>query len=288
MTQPRRAHHVNAYCNWHPTHILTVNVSMLTCKLDGPSTCDAIVDALPRCANAASFAAQIAKRQAVVNPENTFFSVKRFIGRKSAEVLDESKQVPYIVSSWQHLGLHPRARERSRYCVCTALASTWIGMHTNTQDLPAGFTGHASASTMLADPASTQLQPSCHPAATTSISLITPSSCISHHVSPPTALLTRQQTRSSTTHPRSLLTATTCRSCSQLTSDAAGNVKIKSGHAGKDFAPEEISALVLRKLTGDATKFLNDKVEKAVITVPAYFNDSQRQVRRSAQRHALW
>jgi hypothetical protein len=36
---------------------------------------------------------------------------------------------------------------------------------------------------------------------------------------------------------------------------------------------------VLRKLTGDAQKFLNDKVEKAVITVPAYFNDSQRQVR---------
>ena len=36
---------------------------------------------------------------------------------------------------------------------------------------------------------------------------------------------------------------------------------------------------VLRKLTGDAAKFLNDKVEKAVITVPAYFNDSQRQVR---------
>ena len=35
---------------------------------------------------------------------------------------------------------------------------------------------------------------------------------------------------------------------------------------------------VLRKLTQDAAKFLNDKVEKAVITVPAYFNDSQRQV----------
>jgi hypothetical protein len=62
--------------------------------------------------------------------------------------------------------------------------------------------------------------------------------------------------------------------------DGSGNVKIKCAHAGKDFAPEEISALVLRKLTGDATKFLNDKVEKAVITVPAYFNDSQRQVGR--------
>lgn len=41
---------------------------------------------------------QIAKRQAVVNPENTFFSVKRFIGRKMIEVKEESKQIPYQVS----------------------------------------------------------------------------------------------------------------------------------------------------------------------------------------------
>ncbi len=41
---------------------------------------------------------QIAKRQAVVNPENTFASVKRFIGRKMNEVKEESKQVPYSVS----------------------------------------------------------------------------------------------------------------------------------------------------------------------------------------------
>merc|ERR1712110_962885 len=40
---------------------------------------------------------QIAKRQAVVNPTNTFFSVKRFIGRKMTEVTDELKQVPYEV-----------------------------------------------------------------------------------------------------------------------------------------------------------------------------------------------
>jgi heat shock 70kDa protein 1/2/6/8 len=60
--------------------------------------------------------------------------------------------------------------------------------------------------------------------------------------------------------------------------DGSRNVKIKSSNAGKEFAPEEISALVLRKLSADAAKFLNDKVEKAVITVPAYFNDSQRQV----------
>lgn len=61
--------------------------------------------------------------------------------------------------------------------------------------------------------------------------------------------------------------------------DENSSVKIRCPNAGKDFAPEEISAQVLRKLSADAAKFLNDKVEKAVITVPAYFNDSQRQVR---------
>lgn len=100
---------------------------------------------------------QIAKRQAVVNPEDTFFSVKRFIGRKMGEVKEESTQVPYKVNA-----------------------------------------------------------------------------------------------------------------------DSNGNVKIVSGNAGKEFAPEEISATVLRKLSEDAAKFLGDSVGKAVITVPAYFNDSQR------------
>eukprot|EP00891_Asterochloris_glomerata_P005327 jgi/Astpho2/5327/Aster-05880 len=106
---------------------------------------------------------QIAKRQGVVNPENTFFSVKRFIGRKMDEVKDESKQIPYRVSA-----------------------------------------------------------------------------------------------------------------------DSGGNVKLLSSNAKKDFSPEEISALVLRKLVDDAANFLNDKVNKAVITVPAYFNDSQRQATKDA------
>jgi len=70
----------------------------------------------------------------------------------------------------------------------------------------------------------------------------------------------------------------------QVVEGSDKNVKIFSSHAGKEFAPEEISSQVLRKLTADAAKFLNDKVEKAVITVPAYFNDSQRQVRNMAVR----
>lgn len=110
---------------------------------------------------------QIAKRQAVVNPENTFFSVKRFIGRKMTEVDDEAKQVSYNVVR-----------------------------------------------------------------------------------------------------------------------DSNGNVKLDCPAIGKSFAAEEISAQVLRKLVDDASKFLNDKVEKAVVTVPAYFNDSQRTATKDAGRIA--
>ncbi|CAN0910343.1 Stromal 70 kDa heat shock-related protein, chloroplastic [Linum grandiflorum] len=110
---------------------------------------------------------QIAKRQGVVNPENTFFSVKRFIGRKMLEVDEESKQVSY-----------------------------------------------------------------------------------------------------------------------KVVRDDNGNVKLDCPVLGKQFAAEEISAQVLRKLVDDASKFLNDKVTKAVVTVPAYFNDSQRTATKDAGRIA--
>lgn len=101
---------------------------------------------------------QIAKRQAVINPENTFFSVKRFIGCKENEISEESKELPYKVIK-----------------------------------------------------------------------------------------------------------------------DKNGNIKIKCSSLNKDFSPEEISAQVLRKLIADAKEYLGQDVTKAVITVPAYFNDSQRQ-----------
>jgi molecular chaperone DnaK len=55
---------------------------------------------------------------------------------------------------------------------------------------------------------------------------------------------------------------------------------------GKLYSPEEISALVLRKLVEDASKFLGEKVTEAVITVPAYFNDAQRQATKDAGRIA--
>ena len=109
---------------------------------------------------------QIAKRQAVMNPENTFYSVKRFIGRRVDEVNEESKEVSYTVEK------------------------------------------------------------------------------------------------------------------------AGANVKIKSPVLSKQFAPEEISAEVLRKLAEDAGKYLGETVTQAVITVPAYFNDSQRQATKDAGKIA--
>jgi molecular chaperone DnaK len=110
---------------------------------------------------------QIAKRQAVMNPENTFYSVKRFIGRKHTEVTTETTEVSYKV-----------------------------------------------------------LQ------------------------------------------------------------DSNGNVKLDCPAQGKQFAPEEISAQVLRKLVEDASKYLGETVTQAVITVPAYFNDSQRQATKDAGKIA--
>ncbi len=110
---------------------------------------------------------QIAKRQAVMNTGNTFYSVKRFIGRKSDEVNNETKEVAYKVLR-----------------------------------------------------------------------------------------------------------------------DNSGNVKLDCPAQGKQFAPEEISAQVLRKLIEDASKYLGEKVTQAVITVPAYFNDSQRQATKDAGKIA--
>ena len=65
-----------------------------------------------------------------------------------------------------------------------------------------------------------------------------------------------------------------------------GNVKLNCQTANEQFAPEEISAQVLRKLVDDASKYLGEPVKQAVITVPAYFNDAQRQATKDAGRIA--
>ncbi|MDG2616293.1 molecular chaperone DnaK [Thermoleptolyngbya sichuanensis XZ-Cy5] len=110
---------------------------------------------------------QMARRQAVLNPQNTFYGVKRFIGRRYGEVSPDSRRVPYTIRK-----------------------------------------------------------------------------------------------------------------------DENGNIKIKCPRLERDFAPEEISAMVLRKLADEASRYLGQQVTGAVITVPAYFNDSQRQATRDAGRIA--
>jgi molecular chaperone DnaK len=68
--------------------------------------------------------------------------------------------------------------------------------------------------------------------------------------------------------------------------ESTGNVKIYCPRLNKNFSPEEISAAVLKKLATDAGKFLKEEITKAVITVPAYFNDSQRLATKDAGRIA--
>jgi molecular chaperone DnaK len=67
---------------------------------------------------------------------------------------------------------------------------------------------------------------------------------------------------------------------------AGPNDAVRFEVRGKQYAPEEISALVLRKLAEDAAKFLGERVTEAVITVPAYFNDAQRQATKDAGKIA--
>jgi molecular chaperone DnaK len=66
----------------------------------------------------------------------------------------------------------------------------------------------------------------------------------------------------------------------------ASNGDVRVGMAGKDHSPPEVSAMVLQKLKADAEAKLGEKISQAVITVPAYFNDSQRQATKDAGKIA--
>src|SRR5205085_7213532 len=68
----------------------------------------------------------------------------------------------------------------------------------------------------------------------------------------------------------------------KVVKDKKGNVAVNLPAAGKDFTPEEISAMILQKLKADAEAYLGEPVTKAVITVPAYFNDAQRTATKNA------
>src|ERR1700741_5039228 len=62
------------------------------------------------------------------------------------------------------------------------------------------------------------------------------------------------------------------------------DVRVKAG--GKEYAPPEISAMILQKLKADAEAYLGDTVDSVVVTVPAYFNDDQRQATKDAGKVA--
>lgn len=72
----------------------------------------------------------------------------------------------------------------------------------------------------------------------------------------------------------------------QVSAGANEQVKVTLPNAGRDLTPEEISAMILTKLKADAEKYLGETISKAVITVPAYFNDAQRQATKDAGKIA--
>ncbi len=72
----------------------------------------------------------------------------------------------------------------------------------------------------------------------------------------------------------------------QVTQGPAGDARVKIPATGKDYTPQEISAMILGKLKADAEAYLGEPVKQAVITVPAYFNDSQRQATKDAGKIA--
>ncbi|MCU0463889.1 MAG: molecular chaperone DnaK, partial [Anaerolineae bacterium] len=70
----------------------------------------------------------------------------------------------------------------------------------------------------------------------------------------------------------------------QISAAPNGDVRVRMGD--RDYSAQEISAMILAKIKADAEAFLGDKVDQAVITVPAYFNDAQRQATKDAGRIA--
>jgi molecular chaperone DnaK len=72
----------------------------------------------------------------------------------------------------------------------------------------------------------------------------------------------------------------------QVVPGEAGDARVKAPVTGREYSPQEISAMILGKLKTDAEAYLGDRVSQAVITVPAYFNDSQRQATKDAGRIA--
>ncbi len=67
-----------------------------------------------------------------------------------------------------------------------------------------------------------------------------------------------------------------------IKSNDNGNVRVLSPFTEREYAPEELVSSIIRKLVDDSETFLGDTIDSAVITVPAYFNESQRQATKDA------
>jgi len=72
----------------------------------------------------------------------------------------------------------------------------------------------------------------------------------------------------------------------QVVEGPVGDVRVRIPATGREYSPQEISAMILAKLKADAEAYLGEPVTQAVITVPAYFNDSQRQATKDAGKIA--
>jgi molecular chaperone DnaK len=72
----------------------------------------------------------------------------------------------------------------------------------------------------------------------------------------------------------------------QIVEGSSGDARVRIPQTGKEYTPQEISAMILQKLKKDAEAYLGEPVTQAVITVPAYFNDSQRQATKDAGKIA--
>src|SRR5512134_3587156 len=72
----------------------------------------------------------------------------------------------------------------------------------------------------------------------------------------------------------------------QVVAGPGGDARVQVPQTGKEYTPQEISAMILQKLKKDAEAYLGEPVTQAVITVPAYFNDSQRQATKDAGKIA--